>query len=177
MARKYDEIKWLAQATAQDLSADMEKWKGFLTTAGRLYRYPFMDQLLIYAQRPDATACAERGLSDPESDREQRAGGTLNEVRTDAKELSEGTQERNLQWDDVGGESEGTLPDDSEAGRGENGSADIPDGEVPGSERSPESIRPNEVGRSDEQHPGIGGGDSFIISQRENPFRRESVVG
>ena len=32
MARKYDEIKWLAQATAQDLSADMEKWKGFLTT-------------------------------------------------------------------------------------------------------------------------------------------------
>ena len=59
MARKYDEIKWLAQATAQDLSADTEKWKGFLTTAGRLYRYPFIDQLLIYAQRPDATACAE----------------------------------------------------------------------------------------------------------------------
>ena len=59
MARKYDEIKWLAQATAQDLSADTEKWKGFLTTAGKLYRYPFMDQLLIYAQRPDATACAE----------------------------------------------------------------------------------------------------------------------
>ena len=42
MARKYDEIKWLAQATAQDLSADTEKWKGFLTTAGRLYRYSFM---------------------------------------------------------------------------------------------------------------------------------------
>ena len=59
MARKYDEIKWLAQATAQDLSADTEKWKGFLTTAGRLYRYPFIEQLLIYAQRPDATACAE----------------------------------------------------------------------------------------------------------------------
>ena len=52
-------IKWLALATAQDLSADTEKWKGFLTTAGRLYRYPFIDQLLIYAQRPDATACAE----------------------------------------------------------------------------------------------------------------------
>ncbi len=59
MARKYDEIKWLAQATAQDLSADAKKWKAFLTTVGRLYRYPFMDQLLIYAQRPDATACAE----------------------------------------------------------------------------------------------------------------------
>ncbi len=59
MARKYDEIKWLAQATAQDLSGDAEKWKRFLSAAGRLYRYPFMDQLLIYAQRPDATACAE----------------------------------------------------------------------------------------------------------------------
>ena len=33
MARKYDEIKWLAQATAQDLSADTEKWKGFLRDA------------------------------------------------------------------------------------------------------------------------------------------------
>ena len=30
MARKYDEIKWLAQATAQDLSADTEKWKGYI---------------------------------------------------------------------------------------------------------------------------------------------------
>ncbi|WP_437126218.1 YodL domain-containing protein [Lacrimispora amygdalina] len=427
MARKYDEIKWLAQATAQDLSADTEKWKGFLTTAGRLYRYPFMDQLLIYAQRPDATACAEletwnqkmncwvnrgskgialldessgrprlryvfdvsnvhpgwnvgrlpyiwqvrerneqtvlnrleniygktdesrpfgdrlvelahriaddyyrdvmpdlqdrvdgsflygydelnlemrlqdtmrdsiaytlltrcgvdtedydfdfrylhefsdvktlsvlgnavsemtepvlmeigravtvqerhiarygeverqtenisqaveksentlanearneynalkreserqgdistddyekgesaniseqggndhgtdlhaeRGLSDPEPDREQRAGGTLNQVRTDAEELLKGTQERNLQRDDVRGESEGALPDDSETGRGEDGSSDRSDGEVTGSERSPESIRPDEVGGSDEQHPGIGGGDSFI---------------
>ena len=102
------------------------------------------------------------GVSDPEPDREQRAGGTLNEVRTEAEELLKGTQERNLQRDDVRGESEGALPDDSEAGRGEDGSVDIPDGEVPGSERSPESIRPDEVGGSDEQHPGIGGGDSFI---------------
>ena len=427
MARKYDEIKWLAQATAQELSADKEEWKGFLTTAGRLYRYPFMDQLLIYAQRPDATACAEletwnqkmncwvnrgskgialldessgrprlryvfdvsnvhpgwnvgrlpyiwqvrerneqavlnrlentygktddsrpfgdrlvelsyriaddyygdilpelkdrlndsflygyddlnlemrlqetlresiaytlltrcgvdtelydfdfrylhefsdvktlsvlgnavsemtepvlmeigravtaqerhiarygeveresenisqtaeksentlaneaqneynalkreserqgdistddyekgesaniseqggndhgtdlhaeRGLSDPEPDREQRAGGTLNEVRTDAEELLKGTQERNLQRDDVRGESEGALPDDTEAGRGENGSPDRSDGEVAGSERSTQSERPDEMGRTDEQHQGIGGGDSFI---------------
>ncbi len=35
MARKYDEIKWLAQATAQDLSADAEKWKGFLIVAAK----------------------------------------------------------------------------------------------------------------------------------------------
>ena len=59
MTKKYDEIKWLALATAQKLSSDKEEWKCFLGTAGRLYRYPFMDQLLIYAQRPDATACAE----------------------------------------------------------------------------------------------------------------------
>ena len=61
MARKYDEIRFLAQATAEELSSDREKWKSFLSTAGRLYRYPFMDQLLIYAQRPDATACAASG--------------------------------------------------------------------------------------------------------------------
>ena len=427
MARKYDEIKWLAQATAQDLSADKEEWKGFLTTAGRLYRYPFMDQLLIYAQRPDATACAEletwnqkmncwvnkgskgialldessgrprlryvfdvsnvhpgwnvgrlpyiwqmrerdeqavlnrlentygktddtrpfgdrlvelsyriaddyysdvlpelkdrlgdsflygyddlnlelrlqetlresiaytllsrcgedtelydfdfrflhefsdvkslsvlgnavsdmtepvlmeigravtaherqiaryseveresgnisqaaeksentlaneaqneynalkreserqgdistddyekgesaniserggndhgtelhseRGLSDPEPNPEQRTGGTLNEVRADEEELPERTQEGNLQRDDVRGESEGTLPDDTEAGRGEDGSSDLTDGEVAGSGRSTQGERPDEVGRADEQYQGISGGDGFI---------------
>ena len=427
MARKYDEIKWLAQATAQELSADKEEWKGFLTTAGRLYRYPFMDQLLIYAQRPDATACAEletwnqkmncwvnrgskgialldessgrprlryvfdvsnvhpgwnvgrlpyiwqvrerneqavlnrlentygktddsrpfgdrlvelsyriaddyygdvlpelkdrlndsflygyddlnlelrlqetlresiaytlltrcgvdtelydfdfrylhefsdvktlsvlgsavsemtepvlmeigravtaqerhiarygeverqtenisqaaeksentlaneaqneynalkreserqgdistddyekgesaniseqggndhgtdlhaeRELSDPELNSEQGAGGTLNEVRTDEEELPETAQEGNLQWDDVRGESEGALPDDTEAGAGAHGSSDRSDGEVAGSERSTQSERPDEVGRSDEQHTGTSGGDGFI---------------
>ena len=38
MARKYDEIKWLAQATAQDLSADTEKWKGLILTSLPMYR-------------------------------------------------------------------------------------------------------------------------------------------
>ena len=59
MAGKYNEIKELARSTALELSADAEKWKAFLETSGRLYRYSFMDQLLIHAQRPDATACAE----------------------------------------------------------------------------------------------------------------------
>ena len=427
MARKYDEIKWLAQATAEDLSADKEKWKGFLITAGRLYRYSFMDQLLIYAQRPDATACAEletwnqkmncwvnkgskgialldessgrprlryvfdvsnvhpgwnvgripyiwqmrerdeqavlnrleniygktddsrpfgdrlvelsyriaddyyadvlpelkdrlgdsflygyddlnlelrlqetlresiaytllsrcgedtelydfdfaylhefsdvktlsvlgnavsdmtepvlmeigravtaherqiarygevtresenisqaaeksenrlanepqneynalkreserqgdistddyekgesaniseqggndhgtelhseRGLSDPEPNPEQRTGGTFDKVRTDEEELPERAQEGNLQRDDVRGESEGTLPDDTEAGRGEDGSSNLTDGEVAGSGRSTQGERPDEVGRADEQYQGISGGDGFI---------------
>jgi N12 class adenine-specific DNA methylase len=50
-----------------------------------------------------------------EPEKKQRAGGTLNEVRTDEQELLKGTQERNLQRDNVRGESEGALPDDSEA--------------------------------------------------------------
>ena len=441
MARKYDEIKWLAQATAQDLSADMEKWKGFLTTAGRLYRYPFMDQLLIYAQRPDATACAEletwnqkmncwvnrgskgialldessgrprlryvfdvsnvhpgwnvgrlpyiwqvrerneqtvlnrleniygktdesrpfgdrlvelahriaddyyrdvmpdlqdrvdgsflygydelnlelrlqetmrdsiaytlltrcgvdtelydfdfrylhefsdmktlavlgtavsdmtkpllieigravttqerqiarygdlekdvenispeaekseyglanelksdynalkreserqgdistdgsekgesaiiseqggndhgtdvsaeRGLSDPELNSEQGTRGSSDEVRADEEELSEGAPEGNLQRDDAGRESEGALPDDTEAGREEDGDVDRMDGEDAGSGRETQGIRPDEVGRNDEQHPGIGGGDRFIGADLQlNPSRYEEI--
>ena len=37
-------------------------WTGFLTTVGRLYKYPYHEQLMIYAQRPDARACAEYDL-------------------------------------------------------------------------------------------------------------------
>ncbi|MBP3802902.1 MAG: helicase SNF2, partial [Oribacterium sp.] len=59
MASKYELVSALAESTAQDLSRDPAAWMRFLDTAGRMYRYPFMDQLLIHAQRPDATACAE----------------------------------------------------------------------------------------------------------------------
>lgn len=59
MASKYELISALSESTAQDLSRDPAAWMHFLDTAGRMYRYPFMDQLLIHAQRPDATACAE----------------------------------------------------------------------------------------------------------------------
>lgn len=104
----------------------------------------------------------ERGLSDPELSSEQGAGGTLNEVRADEEELSETAQEGNLQRDDARGESEGALPDDTEAGRGEDGSPDRSDGEVAGSKRSTQSDRSDEVGRTDEQHTGTGGGDGFI---------------
>ena len=58
MARKQEEIRLLAEVTAQQVTESAEEWKRYLDTAARIYRYPFMDQLLIYAQRPGATACA-----------------------------------------------------------------------------------------------------------------------
>ena len=48
----------LAEDTARRLTGNWERWAGFLATVGRLYKYPYPDQLMIYAQRPDATACA-----------------------------------------------------------------------------------------------------------------------
>ena len=56
--RKYDMISGLAEYAAHDVVRNEENWKKYLNTASRLYKYPFKDQLLIYAQRPDATACA-----------------------------------------------------------------------------------------------------------------------
>ena len=58
MVTKYDLISGLAQATAQEVVKNEMEWAKYLETAARIYRYPFKDQLLIYAQRPDATACA-----------------------------------------------------------------------------------------------------------------------
>jgi len=56
--RKYDFISTLAQETAKEVVKNRDEWMKYLTTAARLYKYPFREQLLIYAQRPDATACA-----------------------------------------------------------------------------------------------------------------------
>ena len=56
--RKYDMISSLVEATAKDVVRNEESWRSYLNTASGLYKYPFKDQLLIYAQRPDATACA-----------------------------------------------------------------------------------------------------------------------
>ena len=51
----------------RNLTRYWESWTDYLTTASRLYKYPFADQLMIYAQRPDATACAElRHLEQPD---------------------------------------------------------------------------------------------------------------
>ena len=59
MPSKTEEYLALAQRTANGLTRHWESWTDYLTTASRLYKYPFADQLMIYAQRPDATACAE----------------------------------------------------------------------------------------------------------------------
>ena len=56
--RKYDVISALSEETSKRVTRNEESWKKYLNTASRLYKYPFKDQLLIYAQRPDATACA-----------------------------------------------------------------------------------------------------------------------
>ena len=54
-AQMYAEV---ATETAGRISGSFERWTGFLETAARLYKYPFHEQLMIYAQRPEATACA-----------------------------------------------------------------------------------------------------------------------
>ena len=105
---------------------------------------------------------SERGLSDPEPYSEQRDGGDTYEVRPDEEEFPERTQERDLQRDALKGNPEGALPYDTGSGREEAGSSDRTDGKVPGRGRADEAQRPDEVGRSYEQHPELGGGDSFI---------------
>lgn len=59
MPNKTEEYLALACKTADSFSRQWEHWAEFLITAARLYKYSYPDQLMIYAQRPDATACAE----------------------------------------------------------------------------------------------------------------------
>ena len=56
--RKYKLISALAEETAKEVVRNEESWRRYLNTASKLYKYPFKEQLLIYAQRSDATACA-----------------------------------------------------------------------------------------------------------------------
>jgi N12 class adenine-specific DNA methylase len=58
MARRYYEIKGLAEYIAKTIVSNEQEWQKFLDSAGRMYKYPFREQMLIYAQRPDAQACA-----------------------------------------------------------------------------------------------------------------------
>lgn len=56
---KINDIRVLAEETASDVASSPRDWMAYLDTAAKLYRYPFADNLLIHAQRPQATACAE----------------------------------------------------------------------------------------------------------------------
>ena len=74
MPSKAEEYLALAQRTANGLTRYWESWTDYLTTASRLYKYPFADQLMIYAQRPDATACAEYDVWNNKMNRYVRRG-------------------------------------------------------------------------------------------------------
>ena len=74
MPRKTEEYLALAQRTANGLTRYWESWTDYLTTASRLYKYPFADQLMIYAQRPDATACADYDVWNNRMNRYVRRG-------------------------------------------------------------------------------------------------------
>ncbi len=64
----------LAEDTARRLTGNWERWAGFLATASRLYKYPYPDQLMIYVQRPDATACASYDVWNDRMNRYVRRG-------------------------------------------------------------------------------------------------------
>ena len=74
MPSKTEEYLALAQRTANGLTRYWESWTDYLTTASRLYKYHFADQLMIYAQRPDATACADFDIWNNRMNRYVRRG-------------------------------------------------------------------------------------------------------
>ena len=74
MPSKTEEYIALAQRTANGLTRYWESWTDYLTTASRLYKYPFADQLMIYAQRPDATTCADFDIWNNRMNRYVRRG-------------------------------------------------------------------------------------------------------
>ncbi len=64
----------MAEDAARQVTGSRERWTSFLTTAGRLYKYPYHEQLMIHAQRPDATACAEYDLWNEKMNRYVKRG-------------------------------------------------------------------------------------------------------
>ena len=116
----------------------------------------------------------ERGLSDTQPETGQRTGGTADQVRADAEELSQGTPEGSLQRAADDGRIESTLSGDTETGRGENGLTDGADGENRGSERGTESVRPDGMGGEDEQHPELGGRDRAVGADLQ-PVKEEQL--
>ncbi len=76
MPSKAQSFAQLAEDTATHLTSSLSNWTGFLTTVGRLYKYPYHEQLMIYAQRPDATACADYELWNNKMNRFVHRGST-----------------------------------------------------------------------------------------------------
>ena len=65
-----------AERTARQITGSHLAWTAFLTTAARLYKYPYNEQLMIYMQRPEATACAEYDFWNAKMGRYVRRGST-----------------------------------------------------------------------------------------------------
>ena len=74
MPTKAEMYAQMADHVATQLTGSWQEWAGFLATAARLYKYPFHEQMMIYAQRPDATACAEYDLWNEKMGRYVRRG-------------------------------------------------------------------------------------------------------
>ena len=71
---KVQQIALLAEETERNLTRSRQSWTSFLHTAARLYKYPFNEQLLIFAQRPEATACADYDIWNKQMNRYIRRG-------------------------------------------------------------------------------------------------------
>ena len=77
MPSKLQAYAQMAEQAAWQITHRYQDWTAFLTTAARLYKYPYDEQLMIYMQRPDATACAEYDFWNDRMGRYVRRGGTL----------------------------------------------------------------------------------------------------
>ena len=76
MASKLQAYAQMADHAARQITGSYQEWTAFLSTAGRLYKYPYPEQLLIHAQRPNATACAEYDFWNQRMRRYVRRGAT-----------------------------------------------------------------------------------------------------
>ena len=76
MASKLQAYAQMADHAAHQITGSYQEWTAFLSTAGRLYKYPYPEQLLIHAQRPNATACAEYDFWNQRMRRYVRRGAT-----------------------------------------------------------------------------------------------------
>ena len=74
MATKAEMYRQMADHATQSLTAQIVDWSKFLLMAGQFYKYSFLDQVMIYTQRPHATACAEFDLWNHRMGRRIRRG-------------------------------------------------------------------------------------------------------
>lgn len=77
MPSKLQMYEQMADHTAKQVTGSFGEWTAFLETMGRLYKYPFHEQLMIFAQKPNATACADYDLWNKRMGRYVRRGSTL----------------------------------------------------------------------------------------------------